>query len=90
MYPVTHLPAPEGPWKGLFLPSTHVLSLSLLTTPAPAFLLAPWPHPFQPVPHWSTRFLCPGWLIPISRPVSCRPAYSSPWWWRQQGPLKRW
>jgi hypothetical protein len=33
---------------------------------------------------------CLGWLVPISQTDSTRAAYSLPWWWRQQGPLKRW
>jgi hypothetical protein len=32
---------------------------------------------------------CLDWLVPVSQTDSSHAAYSSPWWWRQQGPLKR-
>jgi hypothetical protein len=47
------------------------------------------PNP-DPVPHWSGQGFCLGWLVPISQTDSMCAAYSSPWWWRQQGSLKRW
>jgi hypothetical protein len=47
-------------------------------------------HP--PCSCWTTpeQGFCLGWLVPISQTDYTCAAYSSPWWWRQQGPLKRW
>jgi hypothetical protein len=44
----------------------------------------------DPIPHRAGQGFCLGWLIPIFQTVSTCVAYSTPWWWRQQGPLKHW
>jgi hypothetical protein len=70
--------------------SLAVLFPSVQTVTRPLFPIGSRasPNP-DPIPHCSGQGFCLGWLVPISQTNSTCLAYSSPWWWRQQGPLKR-
>jgi hypothetical protein len=91
---VTHSPDPEGPLKGPF----PLTTLSCMSFPPPGkavacplFPTGSWASPDpNPIPQWSSQGFCLRLLVPTSQTDSTRMAYSSPWWWRQQGPLKRW
>jgi hypothetical protein len=93
LMPSDPLARPRGALKRA-VSSNH--SLAFLFPLGQAVVHPPFPIGSQaspdpdPVPHWSSQGFCLGWLVPISQTDSKRAAYSSPWWWRQQGPLKRW
>jgi hypothetical protein len=82
---------PRGPEKGrFFLPLSCCPFPSWPRLARPLFPIGSLASPDPDlIPHWSGPGFCLGWLIPISQTVSTNAAYSSPWLWRQQGPLKR-